>query len=94
VVCDWRGGRSGGGQSCAVEIVATAEIEEHSEESLCHKQLHPNSLRKPTDPERFWLAHPPRQPGQPLREEPESKEKREYLKIPLDTESYKLYYVN
>jgi hypothetical protein len=56
--------------------VVPMKIEEHSEESLCHTEL-THSLRKPTDPERSRLAHPPRQPGQTLREEPELEGKRE-----------------
>jgi hypothetical protein len=61
VVCDWSGGRGDCGESCAVVI--TPRI------SSAQPGIIPQSLRKPTDPERSWLAHPPRQPGQTLREE-------------------------
>ena len=71
MVCDWSGCGGDRGKSHAVGIahfVITVEIEEHSEESLCYMSS-PHSLRKPTDPEGSWLAHPPRQPGPTLREE-------------------------
>ena len=38
-----------------------------------------------------WLAHPPRQPGQTLRDD---RHGLNYLKIPLDITSYNRYYVN
>jgi hypothetical protein len=79
VVCDRSGGGSDCGESYAVEIcalVVTREIEEHSQEWLCHMELTPYPQEAP-DPERSWLAHPPRQPGQTLREDLQVQEKVE-----------------